>query len=321
MLTKPFPLAKRHARAHTCAMGLHFEESQAAWVADGETVRDALLHPELRVRPPAQPVPPALEGSAAGEVFALLVRMNDGEFHARHRPAVLAGAMRWTRDEITVAAQAAARDLWGRVGVDDWLWQVPVQAMARLLHVAAAELDATVTAVAAFVRAIAPGADARAIADAEHAVRALMAQGASAGLDRVLSANRIALMQQALDATSGLIGNVLVAWQRDRGALTRDFVVRVSRQEPAVLNTRRFAAADLVLAGQTVRQGQAVLVLIAQAGLPFGAGAHHCPGESLAIDIATAAVTAVDVAACDWTPTGYRPLANARVPMFGAAAG
>ena len=317
MLTKPFPLAKRRECKHTPPMALYFDESQAAWIADGETVRDVMLHRDLRVRPPAQPVPPALLGTAAGEVFALLVRMRDGEFHAKHRPVVLAGCMRWNRDEIGVATQAAARDLWSRAPVDDWLWQVPVQAMARLMHATDADLDATVAAVGAFVRAIAAGADAQAIAAAEQPVHYLMGQGESAGLDRVLSANRIALMQQALDATSGLIGNVLMVWQRRRVALTREFVVRVTREEPAVVNTRRFAAADVMLAGQTIREGQAVVVLIAQAGLPFGAGAHHCPGESLAVDIATAAVNAVDVGARDWTPTGYRPLANARIPIFG----
>lgn len=297
-------------------MSLVFDESQNLWLARGPAVAEALAHSHLRVRPPAEPVPRALQGTAVGEVFALLVRMTDGDFHARHKPAVRASAQRWPAGQVSEAATVAAHSLWGRTGVNDWLWQVPVQAVARLLGVAEADLAATVAAVRDFTRAIAPNADAATIAQADPAVRKLMAQGEASGLDRVQCANRIALMQQALDATSGLIGNVLVALQREGASPSREFVERVALADPAILNTRRFAAQDSQLAGQSVRQGQCVLLQLGEAGLPFGAGAHECPGRQLAIDIAAAAVAAVPVAGRDWTPTGWRPLPNARIPVF-----
>jgi cytochrome P450 len=297
-------------------MSLVFDDSRQLWVATGPAVAEALAHPHLRVRPPAEPVPRPLLGTAAGEAFALLVRMTDGDFHARHKPAVRASAQRWSSDQVAAAATAAARSLWGEVSLNDWLWQVPVQAVARLLGVQDADLARTVAAVRAFTRAIAPDADAAAIAQAETAVRMLLAQGEASGLDRVRSANRIALMQQSLDATSGLIGNALVALQREGASPSREFVERVALAEPAILNTRRFAAQDLVLAGQPVRQGQCVLLQLGEAGLPFGAGVHECPGRRLAIDIAAAAVAAIPLAGRDWTPRGWRPLPNARIPVF-----
>jgi cytochrome P450 len=297
-------------------MSLVFDDSQDLWVARGPAVAQALAHPHLHVRPPAQPVPAALQGTVVGEVFGLLVRMTDGDFHARHKPAVRASAQRWSGQQVHAAATAAARSLWDQVGADDWLWQVPVQAVARLLGVPEPDLPRTVAAVRDFTRAIAPNADASAIAQAQAPVRDLMAQGQAQGLDRVQCANRIALMQQALDATSGLIGNVLVALQREGAAPDRALVERVALAEPAVVNTRRFAVQDLDLAGQGVRRGQCVLLQLGEAGLPFGAGAHECPGRQLALDIAAAAVAAVPFASRDWTPRGWRPLPNARIPVF-----
>ena len=297
-------------------MSLDFDDSRQLWVAHGAAVPEALAHPQLHVRPPAEPVPAALAGTAVGEVFALLVRMTDGEFHARHKPAVRSAAQRWSDDEVQAAAATAAHSLWPADDVNDWLWQVPVQAMARLLGVADSQLDRTVACVRDFTRAIAPGADADAVARGDAAARELMEQGASVGLDRVQCANRIALMQQALDATSGLMGNVLIALQREGAQPTRAFVERVALAEAAILNTRRYAAQDLALAGRTVRRGQCVLLQLAEAGLPFGAGAHECPGQRLAIGIAAAALTAMPFASRDWTPLGWRPLPNARIPVF-----
>lgn len=302
-------------------MSLDFDDSRQLWVAHGATVAEALAHPQLHVRPPAELVPAALAGTAVGEVFSLLVRMTDGEFHARHKPAVRAAAQRWSDDQVHAAAAAAATALWPADDVNDWLWQVPVQAMARLLGVSDAQLGRTVACVHDFTRAIAPGAEVDALARADAATRELMEQGASLGLDRVQCANRIALMQQALDATSGLMGNVLIALQREGAQPTREFVERVALAEAAILNTRRHAAQDLQLAGRTVRQGQCVLLQLAEAGLPFGAGTHECPGRHLAIGIAAAALAAVPVGSRDWTARGWRPLPNARIPVFAPQAG
>ena len=328
---------------------LHIDTALGLWVASSyETVRAALEHPALRVRPPAEPVPKALVGTPTGEVFARLVRMTDGDFHAKHRPDVEQAAARISMARVAEAAEAAARDLAPRLDANAFLSAVPVQTMARLLGVPAPSLDRTVACVVAFVQGIAANASPQAIAQANEAVLELMGQGEAEGLDPVRSANRIAFMQQSLDATAGLLGNaILVLLRRPELAakdaapdIWRQLVAEVARWDSPVQNTRRFAAADLVLAGESIAQGQGLLLVLASANrdaalnpepdvfdleraerrsMSFGAGRHGCPGETIAIEIAAAALRALDSAG-PLTPfmnhTGYRPLANARIPTF-----
>jgi cytochrome P450 len=318
----PYPWYARLRRERP----LFFDDALGLWVVSAAAlVREALREPLLRVRPPVEPVPRALADSFTGEVFAQLVRMNDGDFHARHRPAVEASAARWSAQEVEAAAERATEDLAPRLGADALLAALPAQAMARLLGVAPDALDATVAAVQAFVGALGAGADADAIRRSDAAVRWLMAQGEAQGLAGVAAANRIALMQQALDATAGLIGNAIAAWQRAPGPLAGTaFVEAVATRDPAVHNTRRFAAADLPLAGERIATGQGLVLVLAGEGdaLGFGTGPHACPGERIALQLAAAALRSLQrsgALARNFGPVrGYRPLPNARIPVFGA---
>jgi cytochrome P450 len=342
----PYPYYARLRRERP----LYLDSGLGLWVAASrETVEAALSHPALRVRPPAEPVPRALAGTPAGEVFARLVRMTDGEFHSRHKPAVQQAVSRFTLADVALAAAMAALDLAARRDANAFLSALPVQAMARLLRVADGLLEATTRWVDEFVQGIAPQASAEAIARANQAAMELMAQGEARGLDAVQSANRIAMMQQALDATAGLVGNTVRLLQ-DRPELVartpsldtwRTIVAEVARWDAPVQNTRRFAVADLTLAGQSMGQGQGVLLLLGSANrdetlnrdpdafdpnrvqrrsMSFGAGPHGCPGEAIAIEMAAAGLRALHAARplhdlfgpC----TGFRPLANARIPVF-----
>ncbi|HEY8355909.1 MAG TPA: cytochrome P450 [Ramlibacter sp.] len=325
-----------------------FDPGLRLWVvARAALVREALLHPALQVRPPAEPVPAALQGRPTGEVFARLVRMNDGAFHARHRPAVAAAAQRWQDAEVAAAAHAAAADLVGRLAGDALLTAVPVQATARLLGVPLPALDATVARVHAFAGGIVAGASAAALDAADAAVVALVAQGEAQGLAAVAAANRIALMQQSLDATAGLIGTTV---RLDPAAVSFEalqaFVAEVARWDAPVQNTRRFAAQPLLLGGQAIAAGDGLLLLLGAANrdlelnpqpdrfdaarpdrrsLTFGAGAHACPGERIAIVIATAALHPLrqqgPLSQSFGTACGWRPLPNARIPVFSIAQG
>ena len=65
------------------------EHRLGLWVALGaREVAEILSSQALRVRPPAEPVPAAIAGASAGEIFKNLVRMNDGPRHARAKSAV-----------------------------------------------------------------------------------------------------------------------------------------------------------------------------------------------------------------------------------------
>jgi cytochrome P450 len=321
------------------ASPLLFDQGLQLWVAYGaDVVQEAFAQPLLRVRPLAEPLPAALQATPVGDVFARLVRMNDGDFHRAHKPAVHASAQRWDASAASAAALTAAQELGGTLDANALLSAVPVRAMARLLGVPAALLEQTTQWVLQFTQAIAPGADGGAIAAGSDAALELMAQGEAQGLDPVRAANRIALMQQAVDATAGLLGNAALALRAEPSLHAHALpgvVAEVARWDAPVQNTRRFAAQAVVLAGLQIEAGQGVLLVLAAAnrdpalnpepqrlwpgrpmrrGLGFGAGAHACPGEALAIAIASAALPPL-------LPhlgrhAGYRPLANARIPVF-----
>ena len=163
-------------------------------------------------------------------------------------------------------------------------------------------------------------------------------------------ANAIGLLVQSYEATAGLIGNTLLALVahphlRERAeddaalwAIGRE----VLRFDPPIHNTRRYLGHDVQIAGQHVRAGDAVVVVLAAANrdltanpnpnrfdpcraaprcFTFGVGAHACPGELLALAIAAAGVRHVLSGGLDLdqlAAVAYRPLVNARVPVFGS---
>ncbi len=331
---------------------LYFEPAIRLWVASGyAVVLEALRSPALRVRPPDEPVPEALLGTPAGAVFTRLVRMNDGAFHAAHRPRVEQSARRFTMTDVAEAARETLRELLPASDPNGFLTALPVRTLARLLGVPPAEREDTARWVHEFTQGIAAGAPAEAIECAHEAARQLMAQGEREGLDPVLSANRVALMQQSLDATAGLLGNTLCLLLQRPGLEThlgsakaaRALVLEVARWDAPVQNTRRFAAEDTVLAGEPIGRGDGVLLVLASANrdessnpraeefewdrperrsLTFGAGGHVCPGVAIAIEIVAIAAAALRAdGTCDrgFRPTGaYRPLPNARIPVFSA---
>ncbi len=289
----PYPyyaaLARRPLERHP-VLGL--------WVAAGARDVEAVLASDLcRVRPPAEPVPRAIDGTAAGSVFGRLVRMSDGPDHSAAR-RVVAEALA-TPDGLDVAARARAL---ADAAVDtldlrrqparlmDLAFDVPARVMGGLLGLEGAALVAVVAWAGDFVRGIAAGADADRRERAAQAAAALEAALASAGglvrdLAReaeraggpspaVVAANAIGFLSQPYEATAGLIGNAVVALSRDRAlrerlsaepGLVPRLVHEVLRFDPPVQNTRRFVARDGTVAGTSVREGDTVLVVLAAA--------------------------------------------------------
>ena len=74
----PYPYYAALARERP----LYRDDALGLWVvSSAEAVTAVLASPLCRVRPPSEPVPKALLGSAAGDVFCSLVRMIDGVGH------------------------------------------------------------------------------------------------------------------------------------------------------------------------------------------------------------------------------------------------
>jgi cytochrome P450 len=158
----------------------------------------------------------------------------------------------------------------------------------------------------------------------------------------ILIANLIGLFSQTCEATAGLIGNALLALIQNPpfdSAQVDDLIAEVQRFDPSVQNTRRFVAAPCEIDGVSLNPGDVILVLLASANrdpllndnpdaflldrpnrrsFTFGAGRHQCPGQVLALHIASATLTKILAMkpALDRLTWRYRPSLNGRIPLF-----
>ncbi len=331
---------------------IHRDARLGLWIAASADDVSAVLGSSLcRVRPPGEPVPAALLDTPAGHIFGHLVRMNDGERHCPLKQAVSA-----TLSTISTAQAELQAARWAQ-NLD--LKQHPAalssHVVGALLGVPGDRLSDVAGWTRDFVRCIAPGAAADALLRGQSAAASLLdlfrGLPAMRGRDEAAVSNAIGLLSQAYDATAGLIGNTLVALARhadlraavaSQPALLRDVLAEVSRYDPPVQNTRRFVAADGVVAGQPMRAGDAILVVLATANrdpaanadpsrfdiarpdrrcFTFGIGAHACPGELLAQTIAQAGVAQLiadgAVSQSLVNDLTYQPSVNTRIPVFG----
>lgn len=274
---------------------LVFDPALRLWVASrADVVREILENGALRVRPPAEPVPHAIAGTPAGASFGLLVRMNDGEAHATHKPVLqraLAGV------DLAAVHAATLRVAVGMpaMGLADTAFALPIGAVAHLLGFDDRELPQVIRWTRDFVACLSPLSTALQLASASTAATGLMERfeslvaarsapgrsllaavqaDAPAPLSRALRANLVGLLSQTCEATAGLLGNGLVALARepglrrkigDRMELLPALVTEVARHDPAVQNTRRFVVEATTVAGQPLAPGDALLLVLAAA--------------------------------------------------------
>jgi cytochrome P450 len=303
---------------------LAWDGTLGLWVAASAEAVTAVLTSEIcRVRPPAEPVPRAFLGSPAADIFRHLVRMNDGPRHQALKPTVTATlASLDAREEARrIAAELDPRQ------VNDFAFRLPVYTVATLLGVPPDALPQLSRWMADFAPALAPGSTPDQVERGKEAAGHLLSLFRSfLDADDAVLANHIGFLFQAHDATAGLIGNALLALARRPETRELSQVIRdVLRDDPPIQNTRRFVVQDGLVAGQPMKEGDAVLVLLAAANRAFGTGPHACPGETLAVTIAQAGVEALLQAGLDLerlaASVTYRPSANARIPLFGKKTG
>lgn len=375
--TDPYP----YYASLVAAGGLYRDERLRLWVASSAAhVSAALTSERCHVRPPAEPVPTALVGSPAGDVFARLVRMNDGPPHDTVKPAIATALDGLDTGGVLDHARAAARRLARELApagaparLRDFALRLSPYVVAGLLGVRDEDLQRTVDWTGDFAAGLAPGASADTAAPAgdgasrlRDVIRARVSgqAGTESGLlgalvgaaerarvdPDTIAANAIGFLFQSYDATAALIANTLSALATHPGsragapgdlAALRAVVREVARWDAPVQNTRRFVAQDGMVAGQLMKEGDAILVLLAAANrdpavnpqpdrfdvtrsapaiFTFGMGPHACPGEALATAIAAAGVhellaTGVDPATLG-PPVAYRPSANVRMALW-----
>ncbi|MES2899087.1 MAG: cytochrome P450 [Pseudomonadota bacterium] len=310
---------------------LHFDSGLNAWIASrAEVIEEVLGNPECRVRPLTEPVPKAILGDASGDIFARLIRMNEGAAHADGKRIVGRALAAIDAATVTACASEAAielardRDLDDVAALNAWIAALPAWTVARLLGIGRPELGEIGKLTAAFVQCLSPLAGPEQLAHADSAARALRGQmdallgaqrEAGSLLDHLtrqpwldhdgLCANLVGLLSQSHDATAGLIGNSVVHLLRAphtlnslraEQALAANVVRHVIRFDPPVHNTRRFVGAPTAIAQQLLQRGEAIVLVLAadrRGGkqLGFGAGHHACPGQNMASIIATSALS------------------------------
>ncbi|HEX3128002.1 MAG TPA: cytochrome P450 [Thermoanaerobaculia bacterium] len=332
------------------------------WVAASAEAVTAVLTSDLcRVRPAAEPVPKALLGSSAADIFARLVRMTDGPAQQALKRAVLAAL-----GSLDGAAAAGPSREWARrlePTPFEQAFRLPAYVIGSLLGVSAGDLPELARRIGDFAPALAPGSPPDTVERGREAAAVLLdllrsrpangllarladeARNAGRDEEDVVLANAVGFLFQAHDATAGLIGNTLLALAarpdlRDPDLLGQ-VLPEVLRCDPPVQNTRRFVARDGLILGRPVKEGDAILVVLAAANrdpaanpdpdrfdafrkdrrlFTFGIGPHACPGETLATTIAQAGVEAMLRAGLDLEALAgrftYRPSANGRIPLF-----
>lgn len=262
-----------------------------------------------------------------------------------------------------------------RVELQDYIFQLPVYVIADLLGLP----DQVIPNIAAwtkeFVHCLAQNSQSERIDSGKKAAKELLeyfrsfmpTQQAvySDGLPSILSkearirgceddneivANSIGFLSQAYEATAGLMGNTVLTLSSHpisreqimtNPDLLRSVIHEVLRYDAPIQNTRRFAARNGVIAGELLREGETILVILAAANrdstanpnphefdirranrrtFTFGIGPHACPGKMLAESIAVSGIEQLLISGFDPKsivgPTVYRPSANARIPLW-----
>lgn len=267
-------------------------------LVSGELAEAVLRSPHACV------VAPPVPGGALAAGRARMARFRDGPAHVearRRTEAILEG--------IDTAAVVERTRRLGRgglaPGVDavEWCRRTVAAVMAGAVGAGADRAPA----LRAVSRALAP-ASATLVAVQGDRVwdEAVAAVGSPDPLD---AATRIALVHQALDATTGLVAAALLV---DGGTPTERLAAALAAAPPVVLTSRRLDAA-LVSAAGTWPAG--TVLDVALDGRPFGAGPHRCPGEHLALALAATLVACVlDAGLRAGVPAPPEPRRNLRIP-------
>jgi cytochrome P450 len=298
----PYPYYA-HLVAH---QPLYRDESLGLWVASSADAVTAVLTSELcRVRPLSEPVPTALLGTPAANIFRKLIRMNDGSGHCPFNRAVAATLTSIDPSHVAQRTIEVTKHLLDQLdpaidiaNLNDVAFKLSPYVIGGLLGIPDNQLEQTSRWVGDFVRCVVPASTIEQIEGGKVAAGNLQVlfneileggDHGENGLFRTLAreaerigysdcntivANGIGFLSQAYESTAGLIGNTLLALAihdtvrgqvADDTNLLRDLIYEMLRYDPPGHNTRRFVANDGVVFGQKMKSGDAILVVTAAA--------------------------------------------------------
>jgi cytochrome P450 len=312
-----------HATGSDGKLPLYDAANDAWMVQDADHVERTLLDPAVRVRPVAEPVPPAIAGTAAGRIFSGMARWNDGEAHATRRRTAGALIAKFDFESVSKSARhVSAALVASATDIQQWMVSVSPHTLGLAVGLEESSLPDLAADVGAFARSTSPGADQAQVAAGIDAADRLWERLSPIGSSELEVANLIGLFFQGYDSVAGLLGSALL-FMRAHPEVTDPYTVvrRVVHESPPIRNTRRFVSRETRIGGVTMSAGSAVIVDLEVAtaaggpSLAFGAGAHQCPGQLLAFTIAPAALAAgprlADLPAGDLQ---WLPYPNTRIP-------
>lgn len=291
----PYPYYS-HLREKT---DLFFDPDLGLWVACGAAAVEAILQqPDCRVRPEHEPVPRAIAQGPAGDVFARLMRMNEGARQQCPRAAIEPALMAVPVQNVeTLVCSLVGRADLGAESLNGLMFSLPVSVLAAMMGFQAVQLPSVASLTRDFVACLSPLSNACQLRSADDAATRLSqmlnallngqqpksdfladicrACTASNWQDQdALIANLIGVLSQTCEAGAGLIGNTLVALQQQPGLLeevTRtptqinELVAEVARFDSPVQNTRRFVTRQCTIGDSVLHAGDTVLLLLASA--------------------------------------------------------
>ncbi|WID97319.1 cytochrome P450 [Bosea vestrisii] len=249
----PYPYYARLARERP----FFRDEINGWWVAaSAASVAEVLASPVCLTRPLSEPVPEALRGGAAAEIFGRLVRLRDDEAHGNLKDAVAGALASIDLRQVSDIARGRAAELYDELGpVRDKAWitrfmfALPVQVIARLLGIPQRHFGDVMGwlgdygAAAAAVGTGIPTATPEMIARGHRGAKALLdlvgtladdperrgplfdaliREATRLGCDdKDVIVNAIGYMIQGYAGTASLIGSTLLALARDPALCTK----------------------------------------------------------------------------------------------------
>ncbi|WP_457580387.1 cytochrome P450 [Ensifer canadensis] len=333
------------------------DDANGWWVAaSAAAVKGVLTSKICLTRPLNKPIPEALLGGAAAQIFGRLVRLRDDHVGDKLRGAVTNALRGVDLGQVAALAHRRAMELDGDAGetcsVDStmtFMFALPVQVVAQLLGIPQVRFGDVMTwlgdygAAAAAAATGIPALTAELLARGHHGAQALFdlvtgirrdsqqcgpllhalaneAKRVGCDDEADIIVNAIGYLVQGYVAMASLIGSTLLALARQPAlrmqivadpTLLRPLIQEVLLCDPVTNSTFRFMARDGKIAGQMLRQGEMIIVLLAAANrdpalnpdpdrfdiaradrkyLEFGAGVHACPADKFAPLIVEVAV-------------------------------
>lgn len=328
------PAAPKPRAAQDCKRFEFDPVMQAHVIAEPALLREALSHPDLGVRPPDQPLPPALQGRRFGAIYGQWLRMREDPARKAERQALKQALAALDRRVLQAQAQHQARLAMSQ-SWEAWQWSSLPASLAALLGLpmsSAAEQGWLRQQLQALAKALRPDAGPHELDAADQACEALtqgLGRQGPAPLWRSLSlprwdaaAQALGLLWQSHEAGAGLLGQALLA-----GAAAEAELQRLAQSPGVIQHTRRWALRDCHLGDRALPRGTALLLRLARdraepgAGLSFGHGRHQCPGQELALLMSGAALDVARQALAQGIAPpdlrGHHALAHACVPHLG----